>query len=91
MFSQKNILIYHELSYPGHSSDGGCLLLVCVEHHGGGVVVSVVTMGLTQNRHGGGQVSSYRGLLTQPHGDTDMGIDKLKSNNFDISNLLSLI
>ena len=73
------IIIHNYLAYPGHTSDGGCLLLVCVEHHGCGVVVSVVTLGLTQHRHGGSQVSTYRSLLTQPHGDTDMEIVRLEA------------
>ena len=30
-------------------------------------------MRLPQHRHGGGQVSTHRGILTQPHRHTDMG------------------
>ena len=57
-------------TYPRHPADGGSLLLVSVEHHRGGVVVRGLSLSEDWDRSS--QVSTYRGLLTQPHWGTEI-------------------
>ena len=57
-------------AYPRHPADGGSLLLVSVEHHRGGVVMRALRLSMNWDRSS--KVSTYRGLLTQPHRGTEI-------------------